>query len=263
MSIGSSIIYRNKNKQPIATSYLSHYRYRGEKLEFLCFYEYISQIEVVSKPNMKGKDKDDTYNEEEDDDGDVQQRRPKTSEYQFDIRHPLYESHIQKGRSKQLTPIILGYFFPSLSKKTIKNKQSVANFTTLFFLEWDIITALPTKLSWLNFTKLMQVYEYGSVEDNKSPKYILYNRYCILRNMFTILKISSSTKKTLAKYDVQNATIWNKTNKKHIANDEYETEIMEDCLQFENGEKIREELQQRANDTKPTRKITNRDYTKQ
>ena len=182
---GSAFIYTTNSvstgqKELVATPQHIHYALRGAFLDMLNLNEYVSCVEVVLRPSWSQRPAlpmsllDDSAtcpgngetieeaNENEDGDGTplstTVKRRERHSIYNFDCRHPLYQTHVQRLRAKQLTTIKAGARPPKYPGRRKKGRSthwtavahSFAEYVLVLYKPWnyDDLVLNRLRLSW-------------------------------------------------------------------------------------------------------------------
>jgi hypothetical protein len=182
---GSSFIYTTNSvstgqKELVATPQHIHYALRGAFLGMLNLNEYVSCVEVVLRPSWSQRpalpisllddgatcpgngETIEEANENEDGDGTplstTVKRRERHSIYNFDCRHPLYQTHVQRLRAKQLTTIKAGARPPKYPGRRKKGRSthwtavahSFAEYVLVLYKPWnyDDLVLNRLRLSW-------------------------------------------------------------------------------------------------------------------
>jgi len=160
------------NGAVVLVSQHEHYRWRGQQLAHLNFYEYAGLVAIVKKQAPKKRQAVNPGISEveaaDDNENDSQQPqlqatgagRHQNARFPFDPRHPLAQSHEQQLRSKQLIPFLTGrapptfpgrYPQPSGHDTDLQRRIVVwrckanefAKFYITILVPWDIETGLP------------------------------------------------------------------------------------------------------------------------
>lgn len=169
-----------------------NYSLRGEALRAVALVEYACIIEVVRCGD--------------DDDGGIESggsvaasgrhragRRPNTV-FRFDARHPLAETHVQRLRSQQRTPIFAGSGVPAYpgpppsdpSARWLTRARRFATYILTAYEPWDTATGLPTfdlEHPWDDFIAFM-------ARSLASSDFIIVNRALTIRGLARSLRIN-------------------------------------------------------------------------
>jgi hypothetical protein len=93
-------IVRASNGFVVTTTQEEHYKYRSPALEFMSLYVYAGVVFVTQKGNQSRRPPEDSTTHPG--------GRRANATFDFDSRHPLFETHTQRLRSKHVIPILAG-----------------------------------------------------------------------------------------------------------------------------------------------------------
>ena len=195
------IFKRGPTRTEISIQDPYHYFYRGEVLAVMSRLEYniLIQIEKRTKENVRGK------------------RGVKSTFFEFAKSHVLFESHVQKLRQHQPTPIFSDNFAPKHPGKEIFPNQTgyrafrnVADSFALYYLTiyraetsyWDAGSQTNAyKYDWNEFKEWIK----GLESDNKI---ISYCRLVQMRRHIKGMKTNSSLRLISKQYRERNRKLW-------------------------------------------------------
>ena len=207
-AFGCATIFRC-NGVPVPVPQYQSYSLRGIELQHLSLYEYPALISIVEKQPIK-PETDQLFDT---DDKNFKPGRHTNRTYNFDERHPLYHTHVQKIRSKQLCPILAGGPVPKYpgqrpNKPTASWRNQALQYSRYMLVlmrPWNTQTAMPGPLSWESFCQFCIRL---SGEPDDIPTFL---GNCITTAIFNIthnLRVNSQHKRLLTKYRTRAATQW-------------------------------------------------------
>jgi hypothetical protein len=242
----------------------THYQCRGINLENINLLEYCCTIDIIYKNSNVKKKKKNEEEEEEEEEGETEKNeekgetekneknaRLKNATFEFKEDHPLYQSHIQRMRSKIFYPMLAGRSPPRYpGPMNIKNKNwrnmclEWVIYMCVLLIPWDVTTGSPKFLNYKEFCNWLDEGATGNDIRSKCRRKYLEN---ISRN----LNINSEMKKMMTMFRTRNATVWGMNGK--VSNDlTYDSKIrgMEE-LEAREGlyESIIEDIQRMALET--------------
>lgn len=158
---GASIYVIGDRRVPIRQD--THYAYRGEALKDYSFYEWVGLITVQPTPRDTPRPT-------------LHQSRRANSTFLFANEHPLFATHQQRLRSKQVCPVLAGGIPPPYPPMIRENERTAvwhkiaerfARYALVIFCPWDPVTKAPLgDLNWETFTAFMnQLETNGSFRD--------------------------------------------------------------------------------------------------
>ena len=211
-------IHLNKLGHVTVVPQYVHYMFRGVDLVDFCLYDYAGCVLVVRKKKSKIDTHSDDRNDADEDyeDHDLHGRH-KNKTFAFDPRHPLFETHEQRLRSKQFVPILAGVpppGYPGLYKKSsIWNAAALrfAEYVLCAFVPWDLEKlAPPMLLTWNNFCIwVAQRTVIGEERENSlSHDFVENCRLAIVTNIAHNMTVSCEEKKLIAQWRSRSATEW-------------------------------------------------------
>ncbi len=154
-----------------------HYAFRGDTLIDFSLYEYAASIVIV--PKAKKKDAT-TVNDTDNDEYDIaipptHGGRLSNASIEFHPKHPLYQSHCQRIRSKSKIPVnTLSTPGPPSTKPFLltpewrKAARVFSRYVLVLFRPWiENGGTIPGPLTWKEFCRFMEILEFS--EDGNGP----------------------------------------------------------------------------------------------
>lgn len=171
-SHSSAKVYTTSNGR-VAVPQIVHYCYRGSAFLDYSLHSYAALIDVIMKP------KKNSNQSVQSDSNHTGRGRPKNGMFEFSRGHPLFQSHIQRLRSKPKVPVPRNVPRPPPKKPRILNnswKNQATNFSRYFlalFKPWTYPTrnggTLPGPLTWNFFCAFISKLENGN--DGSGPTF--------------------------------------------------------------------------------------------
>ena len=185
-----------------------HYRFRGPAFEAWNLYVYAGGVVVVKKKKalpeggVEGQDN---------------RGRKCSATFDFDPKHPLFATHTQQLRSKQLTPILAGPSCPKYPgtrprKPSAAWKRKAADFVAYMlvtFQPWSLTTLLPGPLTWGHFCAFMIELECG--KGGVLPSFVSRSTASIIHNVARSLHCKKHCAFLAARYRSRAADLLLKT----------------------------------------------------
>ena len=235
-------IHFNKHGHVTIVPQHIHYQFRGEELKDFCLYDYAGCVTVAKKKsklnsNSDVEQNDDTY-EECDDLTPAMHGRHKNKKFPFNARHPLFDTHEQRLRSKQFVPILAGApppiypGVPNMSNLWKSAAKQYAEYMLCAFVPWDLETmAPPMFLTWENFCTWAD--QHTQKTENTSANHFIENcRFNIVQNISRNMRVSSEQKKLIVQWRSRSATEWRGQpgEPKQFTNLDKDSNVNESCI---------------------------------
>ena len=239
---GNSEIYKGP-EGIVAVPQHIHYSFRGHHLLHYSLYEYAALIDIIPKKKKNSEKTDDQLeNHYENKKG-----RKTNALYEFDTKHPLFQTHIQRIRSKIKVPAIVDRTPKPPPPKPLKVTEEWTNkanqfsqFFLTLFRPWTFNTnygTLPGLLSWNALCQYVKHLEF-SCEDKKD-QLINQTRLKWMINAMQGLRVSDSDRRAVQQYRARVADRWNQPQKKEN-NDKFQ------IVEHEVDEGTKEKIDQEA-----------------
>jgi hypothetical protein len=220
------------NGVPTPVPQHTNYALRGPALAVLTLYEYVGIISIVPKRVCSGDDQlDDDGTDSDagghsgDEDGPRRHGRHFSTTFEFDSRHPLRETHVQRIRSKQVVPLITGrpprYPGPRCARAGASWQRSAARwacFIQCLFRPWDADSfqrggdlegVAPHDFAAVGIY-IAELEGAPPVESGtpQPPSHLGRYRAATITNVSRNLSINNDNKKLLTRYRMRAAAVW-------------------------------------------------------
>jgi len=191
-----------------------HYRYRGQQLARLNFYEWCAIISIQTLDTSEA----DVQAQQRHPPQRGAQRRPRNSTFPFAEGHPLQATHVQKIRSKLQCPILGGgpppkYPGPNIGARSAqwkKKANAYARYMLTAFNPWDINNGSAWDYSTSVWDCFCAMCNRLDPEPGSSPAtFIEKCRFAVICNVTRALKVDKERKKLLTAHRCRAVKPWN------------------------------------------------------